>query len=69
MVKASNDFKTVTRNSSQFKAISPELLNTESNQENQGSEALLESPLHAHTWFESSDGTIKKIKSTKETTF
>ena len=44
MVTASNDFKTVTRNSSQFKAISPELLNTESNQENQGSKVQLENP-------------------------
>jgi hypothetical protein len=35
MVIASNDFKTVTRNSSQFKVIPQELLNPERNQETQ----------------------------------
>ena len=36
MVTASNDFKTVTRNSSQFNVIPPEMLNPGRNQEQQG---------------------------------
>ncbi|CAB4040073.1 Hypothetical predicted protein [Paramuricea clavata] len=43
MVIASNDLKTVTRNSSQFKVIPPEL-NPERNQEKQGNEAQTENP-------------------------
>jgi hypothetical protein len=44
MVTACNDLKTVTRNSSQFKVIPPELLNPERNQEKQGKEAQTENP-------------------------
>ena len=38
MVTVSNDYKTVTRNSSHFKVISPELLNPERNQKRQENE-------------------------------
>ena len=43
VVKEKN-LKTVTRNSSQFKVIPPELLNPERNQEKQGNETQTENP-------------------------